>query len=341
MNKARLLPSCLVAIAISSAPAFAQCETTLFATNNSYSTSGATIFMDVTAATSVTVESIEINSTALVGDSVGIEVWTTSTTYAGNELDATVWTQVAVDDGNAVAMGLDIPTPIVMAVPFDLPVGTTGIALVGVNTGHRYTNGTGTNQSYAGAQLTIEGGSVTAQPFNANLFTPRMFNGSFCLADNSAGTQFCTSVPSNSTGAPTRLAGAMTSLLGSGLHLEVDGGPPGEFGYLLVGTAAMDPGMPVSNGSLCLGATGNDFFVGYNVAGGDQNSIGRFDASGVLENLASTSSTGFGFDVPSTIPAAGSPAIVAGSTWHFQAWHRDTPAGVGQSNFSNGLSITF
>jgi formylglycine-generating enzyme required for sulfatase activity len=39
---------------------------------------------------------------------------------------------------------------------------------------------------------------------------------------------------------------------------------------------------------------------------------------------------------------AGSPAVITyGSTWHFQVWHRDTPASSGASNFSNGLSVTF
>jgi hypothetical protein len=32
---------------------------------------------------------------------------------------------------------------------------------------------------------------------------------------------------------------------------------------------------------------------------------------------------------------------MAGDTWHFQGWYRDTPAGSGQSNFTNGLSVTF
>ncbi|MEZ5973726.1 MAG: hypothetical protein R3E96_02455 [Planctomycetota bacterium] len=30
--------------------------------------------------------------------------------------------------------------------------------------------------------------------------------------------------------------------------------------------------------------------------------------------------------------------IASGQTWHFQLWYRD---GVANSNFSNGLSITF
>ncbi len=51
--------------------------------------------------------------------------------------------------------------------------------------------------------------------------------------------------------------------------------------------------------------------------------------------------SGSGYDVPIALPVPGSPTIMAGSTWHFQGWFRDTPAGTGQSNSSNGLSVTF
>ncbi|HPF13737.1 MAG TPA: hypothetical protein PLJ12_05680 [Planctomycetota bacterium] len=51
-----------------------------------------------------------------------------------------------------------------------------------------------------------------------------------------------------------------------------------------------------------------------------------------------TSGVTSGYDVPNTVPITGSPTIVAGSTWHFQLWHRENG---GASNFSNGLSVTF
>jgi len=58
----------------------------------------------------------------------------------------------------------------------------------------------------------------------------------------------------------------------------------------------------------------------------------------VLQNQVGTSTVGSGFDVPATVPITGSPTISAGSTWHFQLWHREA---AGASNFSNGLSVTF
>ena len=155
------------------------------------------------------------------------------------------------------------------------------------------------------------------------------------------GTPFCDPMDVNSTGLSTQLSGMMTALGGSGLHLEAVNGPASEFGYFLVGTAVDDPGIVISNGRLCLSITGGNVFGRYNVSGGPLNSIGSFDASGVMQNLVGTSSVGSGFDVPSSVPIPGSPMITAGSTWHFQLWHRDTPAGMGASTFSNGLSVTF
>ncbi len=33
--------------------------------------------------------------------------------------------------------------------------------------------------------------------------------------------------------------------------------------------------------------------------------------------------------------------LISGDTWNFQYWHRDSPAGVGTSNFSVGLSVIY
>jgi len=161
------------------------------------------------------------------------------------------------------------------------------------------------------------------------------------LGPPSVGSRFCANGFINSTGGPSVLTGSLIATQ-PGLHLEVTGGPPGELGYLLVGTGVDPaPSIMLGNGLLCL-----DYFHGnlggrYNIAGGTRNSTGRFDASGVLQNLSGTSSVGSGFDVPAILPFFGDPMIGAGQTLHFQGWHRDTPAGVGQSNATTGFSYTF
>jgi hypothetical protein len=154
------------------------------------------------------------------------------------------------------------------------------------------------------------------------------------------GTPFCSPAALNSTGASTVLSGMTGSGVGSGVHLEMTGGPVGQLAYMLVGNEAT-AGITVSNGQFCLVGTATAQFFRYNVGGTDMNSIGGFDPTGTWINAVGTSTTGFGFDVPSTIPDTIPVVIMAGDTWHFQGWYRDTAAAAGSSNFSNGLSVTF
>ncbi len=164
-----------------------------------------------------------------------------------------------------------------------------------------------------------------------------IITGSTACGNVGVGTPFCDPMDINSTGLPTTLTGNFTAPSGSGLHLESAQGPPGEFGYFLIGTGVSDPGIVISNGRLCLAVTGGNQFGRYN-ATGTLNSVGQYDAAGIMQNFVGTSSVGSGFDVPLTVPITGSPQIMAGESWHFQLWHRE--AG-GASNFSNGLTVTF
>ncbi|MEZ6002890.1 MAG: hypothetical protein R3F33_01775 [Planctomycetota bacterium] len=153
------------------------------------------------------------------------------------------------------------------------------------------------------------------------------------------GTAFCHPADANSTGVPAELSASFGTGVGSDLHLEGTNGPAGEFGYFLVGSGFVDPGLALPQGGhLCLDTAQS--LGRYNVSG-VLNSVGQFDGSGVLQNLVGTSAVGSGFDVPATVPIAGNPAIMAGDTWYFQLWYRDTPAGTGSANLSNGLAVTF
>ena len=144
---------------------------------------------------------------------------------------------------------------------------------------------------------------------------------------------FCEPAEVNSAGTAVSLG---TSSFSGPLafHLDALGGPVNQFGYFLVSAAKMDPGVSVSDGKFCLTAPLGRY--GPN-AGASLNSLGRFDGAGIFQNLAGTSASGSGFDVPSTLPAPAGGMILAGSTWHFQLWYRD---GV-RSNFSNGISVFF
>ncbi|MDE0915133.1 MAG: hypothetical protein OSB57_08120, partial [Planctomycetota bacterium] len=144
---------------------------------------------------------------------------------------------------------------------------------------------------------------------------------------------FCNPANTHSGGGSATLGSSNFS--GSGLfHLDAQYGPVNQFGYFLVSAGSMDPGIAVSSGEFCLiGPIGR-----YNpAAGGSMNSIGVFDGAGVFQNLAGTSATGSGFDVPLNLPNPPGGTINPGATWHFQLWYRD---GAG-SNFSDGASVTF
>ncbi len=160
---------------------------------------------------------------------------------------------------------------------------------------------------------------------------------------------FCNPAVANSTSLGTQLTGSFLTGSGIGggmsdLHLECFDGPPGQLCYFLTSALFSQPGLSVSDGQLCLGGAGGQFFR-YVTGGPTEVSVGFFNAAGVLENMAGTSTVGppgfeTGFDVPDLIPGSGL-TITTGSTWHFQAWHRDTVLGSSHSNFSNGLSVTF
>ncbi len=64
---------------------------------------------------------------------------------------------------------------------FSLGFGVTGIAIDASSSwGHRYTNGTGSNQFYSNADLSLTLGSAMNDPFggaSASLYSPRVWNG--------------------------------------------------------------------------------------------------------------------------------------------------------------------
>lgn len=155
-------------------------------------------------------------------------------------------------------------------------------------------------------------------------------------------TTFCDPMDANSTGLPTVATAIPQPGIGAGVRLEASQGPPGQFGYWHVGTALTEPGLAIGEGRFCLSITNFNRYGRYNQAGNSMNSVGQFDAQGVFLNLVGTSQTGTGFDVPSEIPISfpfGVMRTVApGQTWYYQLWHREAN---GQSNFTNGLAITY
>ncbi len=148
------------------------------------------------------------------------------------------------------------------------------------------------------------------------------------------GTRFCFPAFPNSTGTPAVLEALPRP---DGVRFDVRQGPANQFGYLLIGTGASDPGILVGQGEFCLALGGSQSFVRYNVAGTPWNSLGQFGPDGRLINAAGTAEFGMGYDLPATIPVWNA-TIQAGDTWHFQFWFREAS---GFANFSNGLTLSF
>ena len=176
------------------APAQDICLSTLFARNNGGSNGGAVYFdVNVLNPNGITVTSLETNTADLVGFSM--DVYTAPLTSVGNETNAAAWTLVAT--GSGTGLGNNVPTPIDIS-NFNLAPGTYGVALVMSSAaGHDYTNGNGTNQFYANADLEISLGKASNVPFTAPTFSPRIWNGSICYHEQSECYLMAGLIPSN------------------------------------------------------------------------------------------------------------------------------------------------
>lgn len=137
-----------------------------------------------------------------------------------------------------------------------------------------------TNNTGGDVDVVLEVNIFNLHAFNCNSYDMVIAGVDGCGGGGTTGALFCNPAYPNSTGGPTILAGSFGSGVGSDLHLECVSGVPFEFGYVLVGNMAT-PGIPVSQGLMCLVGIPGASVYRYNVSGTASNSIGQFDASGV------------------------------------------------------------
>jgi hypothetical protein len=288
---------------------------------------GGAIYFDLTVTSAVTIGGIQTNYIAGIGSPVGVTVYTTPTTSVGNEGNMAAWTQVAMDNGGAVAAAANSPTSITFASPLNLAAGSYGIALVAsASAQHTYTNGTGANQNFTNGVFSIAAGTASNFPFLAPIFTPRVWNGQLCESGPSApGTNYCTANV-NSTGVTGLISGSGTNVVANNdLTLEASQLPLNAFGYFITSTTqAVTPNPGGSLGILCVGG-----------------SIGRYTGAGQIKNTGATGAFSLLLNLNQIPTPTGFVAAMAGQTRSFQTWHRDSVGGMAVSNFTNGYQVTF
>lgn len=176
MKKIRGLLLLLVFSCLAPLSADAGSITTLYAADNSGSVGGAFYF-------DVTVKNASLNITGFDANTFETNPFTWETFLTdpgvsafGNEGNAGAWTSVTTGFGTGA--GLNNPSSVTLNNPFLLAANTSyGMALVFTDAGHDYTNGTGLNQFYENADLSLSMGTATNVPFTDPVFNPRVWNG--------------------------------------------------------------------------------------------------------------------------------------------------------------------
>ena len=208
-----------------------------------------------------------------------------------------------------------------------MPGGVTGVAIVYTEGGNPYTNGNGSNQLYTDGNMTIELGSSCSAPFvGGSVFTPRVWNGSFCTGSApSIGTNYC-QAELNSTGVAASMNATGSAVVArNDLVLEANDLPLRSFGFFLVASTSgfvQNPGG--SEGNLCLGGA-----------------IGRYVGPGQIMSSGASGTISLAVDNTAVPQPNGAIAVTAGETYFFQLWNRDAVNGTATSNFTDGYEITF
>jgi len=147
------------------------------------------------------------------------------------------------------------------------------------------------------------------------------------------GTTFCQSNP-NSTGAVGHVTATGATVLAlNDLRLTATSLPAASFAYFLTSrTQGNTPNPGGSQGVLCLGGAVGRFNL----------LVGQSDAAGTYSICTQGCAPNRTFSLSSLPQPTGTVPALAGQTWSFQCWHRDSlPGGTATSNLSDGLALTF
>jgi hypothetical protein len=299
---------------------------TLFTSNNGGSVGGIVYFdINVTNPAGITMSQIDTNTSLAIGSPFGMDIYMKSGTSVGFETNAAAWTLKA--SGGGVSVGQNLGSVVEFA-DFAVPPGVSGVALVLVGAAHRYTNGTGANQFYSNADLSITLGKANNVPWAASPFSPRVWNGT--LRYNCGGappSSYCTAGTSTNGCAASITADNNPSVSQANpCNLSVASVEGQKSGLIFYGlTQAATPWATGSTSFLCVKAPTQR--TPTQSSGG---TAGLCDGSLSLDlNAYLTGNPG----------SLGQP-FAAGNKIYAQAWYRDPPAPK-TTNLSDGVELTF
>lgn len=141
-------------------------------------------------------------------------------------------------------------------------------------------------------------------------------------SDRRFGEPYCVAANNSTGGFSETLALGTPEVTANDITLTTSGLPNNVLGYYVVSPfEAYVVGVGGSDGNLCVG-----------------NSTGRY--AGNILSSGTAGEVDLQIDVSSIPQPNGAVVGVAGETWRFQLWHRDTNGAGATSNFSRGLRVT-
>jgi hypothetical protein len=159
-----------------------QSLSTTFAGGNGLSSPPDAAYFDVSVgANPLTVTAFDTNTDVALGDRFTIEVHLSVGGFAGKTTDPAAWTLATLGTGLGNGTGNSVDA-VAIDTPFALAANTVyGVAFVytsyGAGGGVNYTNGTGGNQAFSNADLSMRLGSSQSTFLVSTLFEPRVWNG--------------------------------------------------------------------------------------------------------------------------------------------------------------------
>lgn len=151
---------------------------------------------------------------------------------------------------------------------------------------------------------------------------------SYCAAPwgPGLGSNFCgPAVPNSSGQAGAMRATGSSFATAQNVTLRAEQLPTNVFGFFLTSTTqGFVAGPGGSQGNLCL-----------------SGAVGRFTGPGQLLNSGAMGAFELKIDLNQIPTPTGATSALAGDTWNFQAWTRDTVGGTSTSNLTDGLELQF